>query len=43
FFAGVPRSTTVIGAALIIGAGLLALNTERRTAPAPALVARDPA
>ncbi|RUW47841.1 DMT family transporter, partial [Mesorhizobium sp. M8A.F.Ca.ET.021.01.1.1] len=43
FFAEVPRSTTVIGAALIIGAGLLALNTERRTAPAPALVARDPA
>ncbi|TIT49960.1 MAG: DMT family transporter, partial [Mesorhizobium sp.] len=43
FFAEVPRSTTVIGAALIIGAGLLALNTERRTAQAPALVARDPA
>ncbi|RWE35344.1 MAG: DMT family transporter [Mesorhizobium sp.] len=43
FFAEVPRSTTVIGAALIIGAGLLALNTERRTGPAPALVARDPA
>ncbi|MBZ9726581.1 DMT family transporter [Mesorhizobium sp. CO1-1-11] len=43
FFAEVPRSATVIGAALIIGAGLLALNTERRASPAPALVARDPA
>ncbi|TPL89987.1 DMT family transporter [Mesorhizobium sp. B2-3-13] len=43
FFTEVPRPTTVIGAALIIGAGLLALNTDRRTSPAPALVARDPA
>ena len=30
FFDEVPRSTTAVGAALIIGAGLLALNTERR-------------
>ncbi|TPL51106.1 DMT family transporter [Mesorhizobium sp. B2-4-2] len=41
FFAEVPRSTTVIGAALIIGAGLLALNTGRRKLPV--LVAADPA
>ncbi|MBZ9699832.1 MULTISPECIES: DMT family transporter [unclassified Mesorhizobium] len=41
FFAEVPRSTTVIGAALIIGAGLLALNTGRRKLPI--LVAADPA
>jgi drug/metabolite transporter (DMT)-like permease len=44
FFAEVPRSTTVIGAGLIIGAGLLALNTERRDRkPTPALAATDPA
>ena len=43
FFAEVPRSTTVIGAALIIGAGLLALNTERRKSAAPVLAAADPA
>jgi drug/metabolite transporter (DMT)-like permease len=43
FFAEVPRSTTVIGAVLIIGAGLLALNTERRKRPAPVLAATDPA
>ncbi len=30
FFAEVPRSTTVIGAVFIIGAGLLALNASRR-------------
>ncbi len=44
FFAEVPRLTTVIGAALIIGAGLLALNLSRRPAAAPAITARyDPA
>jgi drug/metabolite transporter (DMT)-like permease len=43
FFAEVPRSTTVIGAALIIGAGLLALNTGRRVSTAPVLAVRDPA
>lgn len=43
FFAEVPRSTTVIGAVLIIGAGLLALNSERRKNTAPVLVATDPA
>ncbi|CAN7311821.1 DMT family transporter [Mesorhizobium sp. LjRoot246] len=43
FFAEIPRSTTVIGAALIIGAGLLALNAERRKTDAPALAATDPA
>ena len=42
FFAEVPRSTTVIGAALIIGAGLLALNTARRRSAAPVLAAADP-
>lgn len=42
FFAEVPRSTTVIGAALIIGAGLLALNTERRKNATPVLAAADP-
>lgn len=42
FFAEVPRSTTVIGAALIIGAGLLALNVERRKSAAPVLAAADP-
>ncbi|TGS36004.1 DMT family transporter, partial [Mesorhizobium sp. M1D.F.Ca.ET.184.01.1.1] len=36
FFAEVPRETTVLGAALIIGAGLLALNGERRRSAAPA-------
>ena len=42
FFAEVPRETTVLGAALIIGAGLLALNGERRrtaTVPAAAVTA----
>ncbi|TPK81404.1 DMT family transporter [Mesorhizobium sp. B2-4-17] len=43
FFAEVPRPTTVIGAALIIGAGLLALNAGRRQSTAPALAATDPA
>ncbi|TIW92779.1 MAG: EamA/RhaT family transporter, partial [Mesorhizobium sp.] len=43
FFAEVPRATTVIGAALIIGAGLLALNTERRKSGPPVLTAADPA
>ncbi|UCI30174.1 DMT family transporter [Mesorhizobium sp. B4-1-4] len=43
FFAEVPRPTTVIGAALIIGAGLLALNAGRRRSTAPALAATDPA
>jgi hypothetical protein len=38
----VPRSTTVIGAALIIGAGLLALNTGRLKSAAPMLAAADP-
>ena len=42
FFAEVPRSTTVIGAALIIGAGLLALNTGRLKSAAPMLAAADP-
>lgn len=41
FFAEVPRSTTVLGAALIIGAGLLALRTDRRERPAPTLAAAD--
>ena len=39
FFAEVPRQTTVLGAALIIGAGLLALNGERRRGAAPAIAA----
>ncbi|WP_202357706.1 DMT family transporter [Mesorhizobium sp. 113-3-3] len=43
FFAEVPRSTTVIGAALIIGAGLLALNTGRRKNAPPVLATADPA
>jgi len=44
FFAEVPRSTTAIGAALIVGAGLLALNTERRKGAASVLTAaRDTA
>ncbi|WP_421916113.1 DMT family transporter [Mesorhizobium sp.] len=44
FFAEVPRSTTVIGAALIIGAGLLALNLSRRRMPERAVtVSCDPA
>jgi drug/metabolite transporter (DMT)-like permease len=38
FFAEVPRSTTVFGAALIIGAGLLAFRTERRRSAPPLLV-----
>jgi len=32
FFAEVPRETTVLGAALIVGAGLVALHNERRAA-----------
>ena len=36
FFAEVPRETTVLGAALIIGAGLLALSGGRRRSAAPA-------
>jgi drug/metabolite transporter (DMT)-like permease len=44
FFAEVPRLTTVIGAALIIGAGLLALNLSRRPVAAPTItVSCDPA
>ena len=44
FFAEVPRLTTVIGAALIIGAGLLALNLSRRPVAGPTITARyDPA
>ncbi|RWL15826.1 MULTISPECIES: DMT family transporter [Mesorhizobium] len=44
FFAEVPRSTTVVGAALIIGAGLFALNANRRRSSAPAIAATcDPA
>ncbi|MGX7875145.1 DMT family transporter [Mesorhizobium sp. ORM6] len=43
FFAEVPRQTTVIGAALIIGAGLLALNAGRRKGAVPVLAATDPA
>jgi drug/metabolite transporter (DMT)-like permease len=44
FFAEVPRLTTVIGASLIIGAGLLALNLSRRPVAAPAItVSCDPA
>ncbi|WP_192182481.1 DMT family transporter [Mesorhizobium amorphae] len=44
FFAEVPRGTTMLGAALIIGAGLLALNGERRRQTATVLAASgDPA
>jgi drug/metabolite transporter (DMT)-like permease len=44
FFAEVPRSTTALGAALIIGAGLFALNASRRRGGEPAVVATcDPA
>ncbi|MCV3207638.1 DMT family transporter [Mesorhizobium sp. YC-39] len=44
FFAEVPRATTVIGAALIIGAGLFALNVSRRRIGEPAIAATcDPA
>ena len=44
FFAEVPRSATVIGAALIIGAGLFALNASRRRSSEPAFAATcDPA
>lgn len=43
FFNEVPRSTTAIGAALIIGAGLLALDTERRRSAAPVLAASQDA
>lgn len=44
FFAEVPRGTTMLGAALIIGAGLLALNTSRRRQTVTALAASgDPA
>ena len=38
-FAEVPRETTVLGAALIIGAGLVALNGERRRSVASAVAA----
>ena len=44
FLAEVPRSTTVIGAVLIVGAGLLALNASRRGGVEPAIAATcDPA
>jgi len=44
FFAEVPRGTTMLGAALIIGAGLLALNTSRRRQTVTVLAASgDPA
>lgn len=44
FFAEVPRATTVIGAALIVGAGLFALNASRRRTSEPAIAATcDPA
>ncbi|UDL88173.1 DMT family transporter [Mesorhizobium sp. PAMC28654] len=44
FFAEVPRLTTVMGAALIIGAGMLALNLSRRPVAAPSItVSCDPA
>jgi drug/metabolite transporter (DMT)-like permease len=44
FFVEVPRSTTIIGAALIVGAGLLALNASRRRSIEPAIAATcDPA
>lgn len=36
FFAEVPRATTVLGAALIVGGGLFALNSERRRSSMPA-------
>ena len=39
FFAEVPQSTTVIGAGLIIGAGLFALNAGRRKDAKPVLAA----
>jgi len=39
FFAEVPRETTVLGAALIIGAGLAALRGERRRSAVPAMAA----
>ncbi|CCV11301.1 DMT family transporter [Mesorhizobium sp. STM 4661] len=39
FFAEVPRAATVIGAALIIGAGLFALNASRRRTGEPAIAA----
>ncbi|UVK40294.1 DMT family transporter [Mesorhizobium sp. AR10] len=43
FFAEVPQSTTVIGAALIVGAGLFALNAGRRKERGAAFAASDPA
>ena len=44
FFAEVPRGTTMLGAALIIGAGLLALNVSRRRQTVTVLAASgDPA
>ncbi|MER8387892.1 DMT family transporter [Mesorhizobium sp. M0166] len=44
FFAEVPRPATATGAALIIGAGLFALNASRRRSGAPAIAATcDPA
>jgi drug/metabolite transporter (DMT)-like permease len=33
FFAEIPQMTTVVGAALIVGAGLVALNLSAGTAP----------
>jgi drug/metabolite transporter (DMT)-like permease len=42
-FAEVPRPTTVMGAALIIGAGLLALNMERRRRARPSLATANTA
>lgn len=39
FFAEVPRATTVLGAAVIVGAGLFALNGERRRNNLPAIAA----
>ncbi|CAN7644730.1 DMT family transporter [Mesorhizobium sp. LjNodule214] len=44
FFAEIPKGTTMLGAALIIGAGLLALNASRRRQTATVLTASgDPA
>jgi hypothetical protein len=39
----VPRETTVLGAALIIGAGLLALNNERRRSTVSAVATGEAA
>src|SRR5690606_12123838 len=43
FFAEVPRHTTVIGATLIVGAGLFALSLGRRRDAGPTLAPADPA